>query len=70
MSNFCQRLYHRKCQQSRVGGQKCQNVVNVVCERPLKAPKLFFWPITPLQPTQFALNLTKLRLIRTSFGPQ
>ena len=35
MSNFCQCSYHRKCQGRRVGGQKKQNLVNVVCERPL-----------------------------------
>ena len=36
MSTFCQRLYHRKCQRRGVGGQKkSQNLVNVVCERPL-----------------------------------
>ena len=31
MSTFCQRSYHRKCQQRGVGGQKRQNLVNVVC---------------------------------------
>ena len=36
MSTFCQRLYHRKCQRRGVGGQKSQNLVNVVCERPLR----------------------------------
>ena len=35
MFTFCQRLYHRKCQRRGVGGQKSQNLVNVVCERPL-----------------------------------
>ena len=35
MSTFCQRSYHRKCQRRGVGGQKSQNLVNVVCERPL-----------------------------------
>ena len=32
MSTFCQGLYHRKCRG--VGGQKSQNIVHVVCERP------------------------------------
>ena len=36
MSIFCQRSYHRKCQRRGVGGQKSQNLVNVVCERPPK----------------------------------
>ena len=31
MSTFCQRSYRRG-----VGGQKSQNLVNVVCERPLR----------------------------------
>ena len=35
MSSFCQHLYHRKCQRRGVGGQKSQNLVNIVCERPL-----------------------------------
>ena len=39
MSTFCQRSYHRKFQRRKwggyVGGQKSQNLVNVVCERPL-----------------------------------
>ena len=35
MSTFCQRSYHRKCQRRGVGGQKSQNIVNIVCERPL-----------------------------------
>ena len=35
MSTICQRLYHRKYQHRGVGGQKSQNLVNVVCERPL-----------------------------------
>ena len=35
MSTFCQHPYHRKCEQRGVGGQKSQNLVNVVCERPL-----------------------------------
>ena len=34
MSTFCQRSYHRKFQQRGEGGQS-QNIVNVVCERPL-----------------------------------
>ena len=34
MSTFCQCSYHRKCQRRGVGGQKSQNLVNVVCERP------------------------------------
>ena len=33
--HFCQRSCHRKCQRRGVGGQKIQNFVNVVCERPL-----------------------------------
>ena len=32
---FCQRSYHRKCKRRGVGGQKSQNPVKVVCERPL-----------------------------------
>ena len=32
---FCKLLYHRKCKQRGVGGQKKPNLVNVVCERPL-----------------------------------
>ena len=35
MSIFCQRSYHRKCQRRGVGSKKIQNLVNVVCERPL-----------------------------------
>ena len=35
MSTFCQRLYHNKCQLWGIGGQKSQNLVNVVCEWPL-----------------------------------
>ena len=34
-STFCKPLYHRKCKQRGVGGQKKPNLVNVVCERPL-----------------------------------
>ena len=34
MSTFCQLSYHRKCQGRGVGGQKNQNFVNVVYERP------------------------------------
>ena len=34
MSTFCQLSYHTKCQCRGVGDQKCQNLVNVVCERP------------------------------------
>ena len=30
MSAFCQRLYHGKCQSRGVGGQKSQNLVNIV----------------------------------------
>ena len=33
-SIFCKLLYHRKCKQRGVGGQKKTNLVNVVCERP------------------------------------
>ena len=40
---FCQRFYHEKCQWSGVGGQKSQNLVNVVCERPLIG-KICSWP--------------------------
>ena len=32
---FRKLLYHRKCKQRGVGGQKKPNFVNVVCERPL-----------------------------------
>ena len=32
---FCKLLYHRKCKRRGVGGQKKQNFLNVVCERPL-----------------------------------
>ena len=35
-STFCKRLYHRKCKRREVGGQKKQNLVNIVCERPLE----------------------------------
>ena len=35
MCTLCQRSYHRKCQCRGVGGQKSQNLVNVVCEWPL-----------------------------------
>ena len=34
-STFCKLLYHRKCKQRGVGGQKKPNFVNIVCERPL-----------------------------------
>ena len=30
----------RKCKQRRVGGQKSQNIVNVVCERPLRVREI------------------------------
>ena len=33
---FCKLLYHRKCKRRRVGSQKKKNLVNVVCERPIK----------------------------------
>ena len=36
---FCKLLYHRKCKQRGVGGQKKTNLVNVVCERPQKVFK-------------------------------
>jgi len=36
-STFCKPLYHRKCKRRGVGGQKKPNLVNVVCERPLRA---------------------------------
>ena len=32
---FCKLLYHTKCKQRAVGGQKKTNLLNVVCERPL-----------------------------------
>ena len=32
---FCKLLYHKKCKQMGVGGQKKPNFVNIVCERPL-----------------------------------
>ena len=32
MYTFCQLSYHIKCQLRGVGGQKSQNLVNVVCE--------------------------------------
>ena len=35
MSTFNQRSYHTKCQHRGLGGQKSQNLVNVVCEWPL-----------------------------------
>ena len=40
MSSFCQHSYGRKCQW-RVGGQKSQNLDNVVCERPLNTNDQF-----------------------------
>ena len=37
---FCKFSYHRKCKRRGVGGQKKKtNLVNVVCERPLRALK-------------------------------
>ena len=33
---FLKSLYHRKCKPRGVGGQKKPNLVNVVCERPLR----------------------------------
>ena len=36
MSISCQLSYHTKCQCRGLGGQKYQNLVNVVCERPLR----------------------------------
>ena len=33
---FCKLLYHRKCKRRGVGGQKKTNLVNLVCERPLR----------------------------------
>ena len=41
MGTFCQRLYHRKCQRRGVGGQKSQNLVNVVCEQPLTESNIY-----------------------------
>jgi hypothetical protein len=35
-STFCKLLYHRKCKRREVGGQKKTNLVNIVCERPLR----------------------------------
>ena len=35
MSTFCKHSYHGKSQPRWVGGQKSQNLVNVVCEQPL-----------------------------------
>ena len=35
-STFCKLLYNRKCKRRGVGGQKKTNLVNVVCERPLR----------------------------------
>ena len=35
ISIFCQRSYHGKSQHRGIGGQKSQNLVNAVCERPL-----------------------------------
>ena len=46
MSTFCQRSYHRKCQRRGVGGQKSQNIVNVVCERPLICGHIIFWVVS------------------------
>ena len=47
---FCKPLYHRKCKWRGVGGRKKPNLVNVVCERPLRLliipaqnPKLFLY---------------------------
>ena len=37
---FCKLLYLRKCKRRGVGGQKKPNLVNVVCERPLKVKTL------------------------------
>ena len=33
---FCKLLHYSKCKRRGVGGQKKTNLVNVVCERPLK----------------------------------
>ena len=35
-STFCKLLYHRKCKWRGIGGQKKTNLVNVVCECPLR----------------------------------
>ena len=35
-STFCKILYHKKCKRRGVRGQKKPNLVNVVCERPLR----------------------------------
>ena len=39
-TTFCKPLYHRKCKRRGVGGQKKPNLVNVVCERPLRLRKI------------------------------
>ena len=36
MFTFCQLLYHIKYQRRGIGGKKNQNLVDVVCERPLR----------------------------------
>ena len=54
-STFCKLLYHRKCKQRGVGGQKKPNLVNVVCERPLMINNynlLYREPIVPLDLTE------------------
>ena len=40
---FCKLLYHRKCKQRGVGGQKKPNFVNIVCERPLNFLPPYPW---------------------------
>mgnify|MGYP001477122239 CR=1 FL=1 len=53
-STFCKHLYHRKCKQRGVGGQKKQNLVNIVCERPLILISL---PLPSVYISQYTLNV-------------
>ena len=64
MSTFCQRLYHRKCQPKGVGGQKSQNIVNVVCERLLTA--LCFITNTVLEKLEYHFQINHITLILDS----
>ena len=44
-STFCKLLYRRKCKRSGISGQKKTNLVNVVCEHPLKGPFISKCPL-------------------------
>ena len=60
---FCQRSYHRKCQQRRVGVQKkSQNCVKIVCERPLGSREtLMFFEMEECRATKNWAHFYKIK---------